>query len=82
MRVFLPNLVDLHVFPVENVLQIVMVHEVLNPVGGEVPSSGHLDFVQKCARFGGLVYDLLGQEQARTLTAQLAVAARREDDLT
>ena len=82
MRVFLPNLVDLHVLPVENVLQVVVVHEILNPIGGEVPGSGHLDVVQKCARFRDFVYDLLGQEQARALTAQLAVAARREDDLT
>ena len=82
MRVFLTNLVDLHVFPVENVLQIVMVHEILNPIGSEVPSSGHFHFAQKCARFRCFVDDLLGQEQTGTLTAQLPMAGGRVDDLT
>src|ERR1051326_3012926 len=59
-----------------------MVNKVLNPIGGEVPGSRHLYFLEKCARFRGFVDDLLGQEQTGTLTAQLPVAARREYDLT
>ena len=79
MRVLLTNLIDLHVLPVEDVLQIVVMDEVLNPIGGDVPGPGHFNVVQKWARLGCLVDDLFGQEQSRALSSQFPVAAGRED---
>ena len=81
VRVLLPHLLDLHVLAAEHVLEVVVVDEGVDAVGGDVPGLGDLDLLQQRARLGRVLDDLLGEEQAGALAAQLAVAARRHDDL-
>ena len=45
--IFLPDLVNLQVLPVQNVFQFVMMNEVENPVGGDVPGLGQLDLPEQ-----------------------------------
>src|ERR1039457_7149582 len=80
MRVFLPHLVDLHVLPVEYVLQLVVMDEVQNPVRGDVPSAWRLHLTCLRTRLRDLLDDLLGWEKSGALASELSMTTRWEDD--
>ena len=62
MRILLPHLVDLHVLPVENVFQFVVVDEVKDPVRRDVPGLGNLDLPQQAVDWREFVDDFLGEK--------------------
>src|SRR6185369_16851014 len=80
MRILLPHLIDLHVLPIEDIFEIVVVNKVEDPIRCDVPGPRNLYLPECLARLGRLLDDLLCQEESGALTSEFPVATRRKDD--
>ncbi len=81
VRVFLPDLLDLEVLPVVDVLQVVVVEEGEEAVRRDVPRLRHPERPEGVGVLLRAAHDVVGEQQAGALAAQLAARARRRDDV-
>ena len=81
VRILLPDLLDLEVLAVVDVLQVVVVEEGQQPVRRDVPRLRHLERPDRVGVLLRAAHDVIGEQEARALAAQLAARARRRDDV-
>ncbi|MCZ7652348.1 MAG: hypothetical protein M5U13_14745 [Thermoanaerobaculia bacterium] len=79
VRVLEPHPIGVVVLAVVNLPEVVVLQEVDQPVGGDVPAQGGADAAEQLAMVVGPLDDLGGEEEPGRLAADPAVAARRID---